>query len=267
MKRNSCCFSAREYNKACWLIEKRCNLNCEFCFHSQFGTNENLNEGKHCDYSQMVLDMKKHKIKHVILSGGEPLLSCDLFGIINLLESNGFIVSISTNAILATSEFCKRLKNTGVKKITVNLAAICNKSGRIIDDEISSNVINGIQNLASAGFSVTLNSILSSSTTKEILMHNIEHCSQWGANTISFTVPVCKCSFDPTLVDYHISNEDVLQLMTFLEEIESEYAPSVNIEFNWPNCTMDDCPAGKTIFGIGAEGIVSSCLVKQYQML
>lgn len=266
MEINNCCFSLRGYNKACWIIEKSCNLNCEFCFHNQFGKREQVYEKRGNEYSKIISSLKKRNIKHMILSGGEPLLSCDLFNIISLLEAHGFTISISTNATLATPQFCSRLKKTSVEKLTVNLAAICDNEGKIIEDEHSIDIINGIRNLTSNGFCVTLNNILYTSTTKESLLQNIEHGCQWGAKAISFTVPVCKCSCETYSANYFISDQLVQQLLLYVKEIEREIAPKINIEFNYPNCNSDRCPANDEIYGIGTDGILSTCLVKQYQL-
>lgn len=267
MEINNCCFSLRGYNKACWIIEKNCNLNCEFCFHNQFGTIEQIDEKRFDEYPKIISALKKRNIRHVILSGGEPLLSSELFNIINILEINGFTVSISTNAILATPQFCNRLKNTSVEKLTVNLAAICDKEGKIVKNQHSINIIDGIRNLTSYGFSITLNNILHTSTTRESILQNIECACRWGAKTISFTIPVCKCSFYSRSENssYFIDNRFAQQLLIYVQEIEHEIAPQINIEFNYPNCTSDKCPANHQIFGVSIDGNVSTCLVKQYQ--
>lgn len=265
MEKNNCCFSLRGYNKVCWMIESHCNLNCPFCYHNQFKPkNRNLNT-KNNEYLKLISAIQKANIKHVILSGGEPLLSCDLFNIISLLEEHGFTISICTNATLATPEFCNRLKHTSVKKLTVNLATICDDSGRIVKNNNSVHAINGICNLTASGFIITLNNILRTSTTKESIIQNIEHGSEWGAKTISFTVPVCKYSCETYESDYYLNDQIVNKLQTYLEEIEREIEPKINIEFQYPDCNFDGCPANKEIWGISSEGILSTCLVKQYQ--
>ena len=267
MKINNCCFSLRGYNKVCWIVENRCNLNCAFCFHNQFKGDIDAFAKRDNEFIKIISNLKKRNIKHVILSGGEPLLSCDLFNIINLLDSHGFTISISTNATLATPEFCSRLKQTSVKRLTVNLAAVCDNDGRIVKNNNSALTIDGIHNLISSGFIVTLNNILHTSTTKESILQNIEYGVQWGAKVISFTVPVCKYSCESCTADYFISTDIVQKLQTYIEEIERETEPKISIEFNYPNCNSDSCPANREIFGVGMDGIVSTCLVKQYQML
>lgn len=267
MKINNCCFSLRGYKKACWIIEEQCNLNCQFCFHNQFGSKKQKIDGKKSDYLKIISSLRKNNIRNVILSGGEPLLSPALFDIVALLEENGFTISISTNAVMATPEFCSRLKKTTVKKLTVNLASICDNNGKINNNNSSNLVIGGIKNLTSSGFSVTLNNILHKSTTKDILLENIEHAVQWGAKIISFTVPVCKSSCECYATDYFIDDQTVQKIRIFLEEIEQEIAPLIDITLNCPNCESSICPAKKEIFGIGLDGVLSTCLVKQYQKL
>lgn len=267
MEKNNCCFSLRGYNKACWIIENECNLKCPFCFHNQFGKEARICTHKQDEYLKIITNLKQKNIKHVILSGGEPLLSADLFQIITLLEQHNFTISICTNAILATPQFCSRLKHTSVKKLTVNLAALCDNNGRIINDSNSSNVITGIRNLTTADFYVALNNILHTSTTKENILQNIEYASQWGAKVISFTVPVCQYCYESYIADYYISDQIVQKLESYIEEIEHDIDPKIRVEFKYPNCNSDSCPANNEIFGIGTDDILSTCLIKQYQTL
>lgn len=265
MELNRCCFSLRGYNKVCWIIEERCNLNCEFCFHSQFeNTMKKIDERKF-DYEKIISSFRKNNIKHVILSGGEPLLSPELFSIISLLENNGFSISISTNAIMATPQFCSQLKNTTVQKLTVNMASICDNNGRITKVNKYSSVINGIQNLVSAGFSITLNNILRNTTTKDILVQNIECGKTLGAQEISFTVPVCKSSYECYSEFFYLDKYKINQLKAFLIEIEQNFDPHIKITFNCPECDSCSCPANNEIFGVNTDRILSTCLVKQYQ--
>lgn len=265
MEINNCCFSQHGYNKVCWLIESRCNFNCDFCFHSQFGTDSDLFDRKECDYLEVVSCLQKNNVKHVVLSGGEPLLSPNLFYIIRLLEENGFTISISTNGALATSDFCKRLKRTTVRKLTVNLASICDNDGKVSKGTLYDYTSKGIQNLISSGFAITLNAILYMSTSKEILLQNINYGEQIGAQNISFTVPVCKTSCGVNKSNYYIDLTTVYKIKNFLDEIERELSPKINIIFNHPDCNSQFCPANKAIYGIGLNGIFSTCLVKQYQ--
>lgn len=267
MRINNCCFSLKGYNKACWTIENQCNLNCKFCFHNQFKQHPQTENQRKKDYSEVISMLHQGKIKHVILSGGEPLMAPDLFEIIALLEQNKFIISICTNAVFATPQLCNKLSKTAVEKVTVNLATICDSLGRIVEDEKSKSVVAGIRNLTSSGFSVTLNNILHSSSTKETLLQNIAFCTQMGAKTISFTVPVCKSSCECCTSEYFIHDQKVQALRILLEEIERELTPPLNIIFNYPDCDLDTCPANKEIFGIGTNKILSTCLVKQYQTL
>ena len=267
MEINNCCFSLRDYNKACWIIEQQCNLNCEFCFHNQFETKKICENNGFSDYMVILSQLREKNIRHVILSGGEPLLSPDLFNIISLLQENGFSIGISTNAVNATPAFCRKLKQTTVNKITVNLAPICDNNGKITQNNNSTIIINGIQNLTSSGFFVTLNNILHKSTTKDILIQNIEYAIQWGAKAISFTVPVCKSFSECYTNDYFIEDQTVEKLRIFLEEIEKQMKPSICITLNCPKCFSNNCPANTEIFGVGWDKKLSTCLVKQYQIL
>ena len=146
------------------------------------------------------------------------------------------------------------------------MASICNANGKIVDGPNFTRVTNEIRNLTSFGFSVTLNNILHTSTSSENILQNIEYGCRLGVAGFSFTVPVCKSSCEEYESDYYISEPVVQQLIVMVKEIEHKMSPKLNIEFNYPDCNADSCPANSEIFGITSDGVVSTCLIKQYQM-
>jgi len=57
----------------------------------------------------------------LILSGGEPLLRKDVFGLARYATEKGLIVAMGTNGTLITDSVARKLKSSGVKAVAVSL--------------------------------------------------------------------------------------------------------------------------------------------------
>lgn len=78
-----------------WIISRRCNENCHFCF-SKGNTNEiSLKEAK-----KIIYRLKSDGWKTIKISGGEPLLYPYIKEVLKELKRNNFIIHLHTNAIL-----------------------------------------------------------------------------------------------------------------------------------------------------------------------
>jgi len=69
-----------------------CNLDCEFC-----DTDYNLTGELTID--EILTHIKKVETKHVVITGGEPLIH-DLDSLVNRLHHEGFIIHLETNGTL-----------------------------------------------------------------------------------------------------------------------------------------------------------------------
>ena len=91
-------------------ITEQCNLNCSFC-HQEFGKRE-----KNCtnfdlqSYVKIIGEAKKEsQIKHIRITGGEPLLHPDLKSFLACAKDAGFSTILNTNATLLTPQKIKDL--------------------------------------------------------------------------------------------------------------------------------------------------------------
>src|SRR5512135_1258201 len=57
----------------------------------------------------------------LVLSGGEPLLRKDLFEIATYGTSKGLRMCIATNGVLVTDEVCGKMKDAGIKMVSLSL--------------------------------------------------------------------------------------------------------------------------------------------------
>jgi radical SAM protein with 4Fe4S-binding SPASM domain len=137
-----------------------CNQKCTHCYVDSISSyRENLSKDERIKIIDELISMKVFK---VILLGGEPLLSGDIFELIVHCKDK-VLVSLSTNATSITCEVAEKLKNAGLKTIQVSLEgatpavhdAICRKTGAF------ENTIKGIKNLVKMEINVSICTVIS----------------------------------------------------------------------------------------------------------
>ncbi len=104
-----------------WEITRRCNLKCVHCRssseeevkgHPDFSTEEAL---------RILDDISSYAKPVVVLSGGEPLLRKDVFEIASYGTAKGLRMCLATNGTLVTGEICKKIKDSGIKIVSLSL--------------------------------------------------------------------------------------------------------------------------------------------------
>lgn len=102
-----------------WEITGRCNLKCVHCRAS---ADMDAAEGPTIEQARSFLeDVKAFANPVVVVSGGEPLLREDVFEIIVFGGSLGLRMCMATNGTLVTEQVCKKLKDAGIKMVSLSL--------------------------------------------------------------------------------------------------------------------------------------------------
>lgn len=80
-----------------------CNLNCDWC-----DTKEILQNGKYKIYTEdeLLQKLSEYQCRHIIITGGEPLLFEQLENLISILRNQGYHVTIETNGTIRTDVHC-----------------------------------------------------------------------------------------------------------------------------------------------------------------
>lgn len=104
-----------------WEITRRCNLNCVHCRSSS-----ELEAKGHPDFDfteakRILDDITSYAQPVVVLSGGEPLLRDDVFDIAAYGTEKGLRMCLATNGTLVTDEVCRRLKEVGIRMVSMSL--------------------------------------------------------------------------------------------------------------------------------------------------
>lgn len=102
-----------------WESTAKCNLNCVHCrSHAGAAKHELINTKK----AKLLMDRVSEFSKPVfVLSGGEPLLRRDIFELAKYGAGLGFKMAMATNGSLINSETCAKLKESGIKIISLSL--------------------------------------------------------------------------------------------------------------------------------------------------
>lgn len=103
-----------------WELTSACNLNCAHCRASATMERDSkelsTNEAK--DFIDEVAELGKSIL---IFSGGEPLVREDIFELLEYGTKKGLRVVLATNGTLITPEIAKKLKKSGVQRVSISL--------------------------------------------------------------------------------------------------------------------------------------------------
>jgi radical SAM protein with 4Fe4S-binding SPASM domain len=106
-----------------WNITQACNLACQHCYqnaHKRPDSDELTTEEK----LDLIDQMGEEFVPFVAFAGGEPLVTPDLWQVLERCQQQGLHVTLATNGTLLTQEMCARLKAANVKYIEVSLDSI-----------------------------------------------------------------------------------------------------------------------------------------------
>jgi radical SAM protein with 4Fe4S-binding SPASM domain len=102
-----------------WEVTAACNLSCEYCRASASASPD---EGELSTVEALAFIDQVAPLKPmIILSGGEPLLRPDVFDLAEYARDRGIRVSLATNATLLSPEMVRRIKQAGIKRISISL--------------------------------------------------------------------------------------------------------------------------------------------------
>lgn len=82
-----------------------CNLRCTYC-----DSTYSFKGGKKMSFEEVLLKIEPFKVKHVLMTGGEPLLQRNTLEFIDLLKVHGYDVSVETHGEVSIEEASKRAR-------------------------------------------------------------------------------------------------------------------------------------------------------------
>ena len=219
-------------------VTDRCNLNCIYC---SSGESKYLSHAEILSYEEIAkiaFSAAQLGVRHVRLTGGEPLLRPHLANLVDLLTSIQGIddISLTTNAILLKDQ-ASDLKKAGLKRINISLdSLIAERFAYITGGEKLSQVFDGIAEAHQTGLSpVKINMVVMPGINDdEIGAFALKAKNEgWHVRFIEY-------------MPFKESAEDVAVTVADIKEnIESDIGKL------WPCCINGSGPANYFSFGSG----------------
>jgi len=103
-----------------WEVTGRCNLSCVHC-RARADTDSSAGDFTTAQARALIDDIASFCSPVLVLSGGEPLMRPDLFELARYGTDKGFRMALATNGSLVTDEVCARLKESGVRIVSLSL--------------------------------------------------------------------------------------------------------------------------------------------------
>jgi len=106
-----------------WNLIRRCNLTCKHCY-SISADRDFEGELNTEEVFSVMDDLKSFHVPVLILSGGEPLLRPDIFGISRRAKDMGFYVGLSTNGTLIDEAMIEKIADVGYDYVGISIDGI-----------------------------------------------------------------------------------------------------------------------------------------------
>ncbi len=103
-----------------WELTRACNLSCRHCRANAI-TELDSNELSTTEAEHLIDQLREYGKPILILTGGEPLLREDIYDIARYGTDKGLRVVFATNGTLVTPDVARRLKDAGIKRISISI--------------------------------------------------------------------------------------------------------------------------------------------------
>lgn len=264
-------------------VTDRCNMKCWFC-HSEGAPNSN----------DMVIDNKLEKgllefrnvFNHAHITGGEPFLYPQLDQLLELLASNGYRLSITTNGLFLLNS---QLLNT-IKKIDYINISFHSLNGdyysKLSDSNDGSRIVTKIKNniiQLNEELPVRINTVVSGDGNDQYLEEMIQFAEELG----------CELKFVPQLQTKDVSTaaiESLLKNNNYQEFDSFAILPGSNVRNRYKNLNgntielkklqpyfpdfickdcnnKDKCDEGYSFFRIGGNPLYCQSCIKHSPLL
>lgn len=244
-----------------WGITNRCALRCSHCYDwDNIDTHEHLNSEQ---LHQILQKIEEHGIRHVQLSGGEPLARFDdLISILNK-AADKIDFWLLTSGFGLTAEKAKALKEAGLRGVNISLDHWDEEQHNLFRNNAKSysEACNAVKHCREAGILVSLSLCATREfISEENLQRYARQARNMGANFIRI--------LEPRAVG-HFSNQNVqlrslhIQLISsFMKRMNSdpEYKEfPIVVFFGFHQRKLGCMGAGNRYMYIDANGEIHAC--------
>jgi heme b synthase len=156
-------------NMVAWEVTRSCNLNCVHC-RAAANCGPYVGELSTEKCFQLIDEIVAISSPVIILTGGEPLLRPDIFGIASYGTKKGLRMVMATNGTLVNPAIAEKMIKSGIKRVSVSLDGKDAPSHDAFRQEkgVFAGALAGIEALKSAGIEFQINTTVTSANLKQI---------------------------------------------------------------------------------------------------
>ncbi len=251
-----------------WEVSLLCNAKCLHCYSSSGPGVRHPHELNTDEALSLIDQLAEAGLLILAFSGGEPLIRKDIFQLIERAVENQLVVNVASNGAIINSKFAKKIKESGVRSVTISLDAA---SAEVHDyfrqcPGLFKKSINAIKLLAQEDVRVVVSftpSFLNFQEGRKV----VELAYELGASAVNMSeyVPAGRGTKEmslPASVLKGVINDWI--------EMRREYADKMQII--WHDCRVallvppherdkySGCGAGKLTARIMADGTLTPCV-------
>jgi len=104
-----------------WETTAACNLVCSHCRRTEVADEVSPDELSREEAESLIDEMSGWGRTILVFSGGEPLLRPDIFHLMSYANEKGVIVALATNGTLIDQDLAKRIRESGVDRVSISL--------------------------------------------------------------------------------------------------------------------------------------------------
>lgn len=244
-----------------WGITNRCGLKCRHCYDW-----ENIDNKDHLSIEQLkeiLFKIEKHGIRHIQLSGGEPLVRFEDLITILQLGSKKIDFWILTSGFGLTQEKARLLKEAGLTGVNISLDNWNEEKHNTFRNNTSSFywVMEAIRNCRNAGILVSLSLCATREfVTPENLLQYAELAKSQGVNFIRILEPRAVGNFSNQKV--HLGKNQIEMISDFMKRMNSspEYKKfPIIIFFGYHQRNLGCMGSGNRYLYLDANGEIHAC--------
>ncbi len=106
-----------------WEITLTCNAKCLHCYSSSGPTLKDPDELTTTESLKLINQLADSGLLILAFSGGEPLVRKDIYQLIDHAVNRNLVVNIASNGFLINEKTARKLKEIGVRSVTISLDA------------------------------------------------------------------------------------------------------------------------------------------------
>ncbi|MHA1652155.1 MAG: radical SAM protein [Candidatus Helarchaeota archaeon] len=145
-----------------------CNLKCPHCYQDA-NTSKLPTELTTQEILSIIYQLADYGVIGMLFGGGEPLMHKDIYKILRFTRKLGMFANLSTNGTLITEKVAKKLKETGLSRVSISLDGLGETHDKMRGKSgIFERTVNGIKNCKAVGIETGIAITLSKYNVNEI---------------------------------------------------------------------------------------------------